>query len=24
VCETRTRRVLVNGVMRTRKVTTCN
>ena len=24
VCETRTRRVVVNGVMRTRKVTTCN
>jgi hypothetical protein len=24
VCETRTRRVMVNGVMRTRKVTTCN
>ena len=24
VCETRTRRMMVNGVMRTRKVTTCN
>jgi hypothetical protein len=24
VCETRTRRVMVNGVMRTRKITTCN